>query len=83
MLGHEGIPGHFLQFSDAYHNPDFVRHVQDDGVFAEGWAFYGEEMLMREGLYDDDAGRATSGDSPHAASRDARRRRRRLGDRQR
>ena len=40
----------------AYHNPDFVRHVQSDGVFAEGWAFYGEEMLMREGLYDDDPG---------------------------
>jgi uncharacterized protein (DUF885 family) len=53
LLGHEGIPGHFLQFSIAYHNPDFIRHVQGDGVFAEGWAFYGEEMLMREGLYDD------------------------------
>jgi uncharacterized protein (DUF885 family) len=30
--------------------------VQGDGVFAEGWAFYGEEMLMRTGLYDDDSG---------------------------
>jgi uncharacterized protein (DUF885 family) len=56
LLGHEGIPGHFLQFTYAYHNPDFVRKVQQDGVFAEGWAFYGEEMLMREGLYDDDPG---------------------------
>ncbi|MBV8530737.1 MAG: DUF885 domain-containing protein, partial [Candidatus Eremiobacteraeota bacterium] len=56
LLGHEGIPGHFLQFSEAYHNADYVRHVQSDGVFAEGWAFYGEEMLMREGLYDDDPG---------------------------
>ena len=55
ILGHEGIPGHFLQFSYAYHNPDFIRHVHDDGVFAEGWAFYGEELLMRQGLYDDDA----------------------------
>jgi uncharacterized protein (DUF885 family) len=54
ILGHEGIPGHFLQFSYAYHNPDFVRHVHDDGVFAEGWAFYGEEMLMRQGLYERD-----------------------------
>ncbi|MBV9720204.1 MAG: DUF885 domain-containing protein [Candidatus Eremiobacteraeota bacterium] len=56
LLGHEGIPGHFMQFTYAYHNPDFIRHVQGDGVFAEGWAFYGEEMLMREGLYDDDPG---------------------------
>jgi uncharacterized protein (DUF885 family) len=54
LLGHEGIPGHFMQFTYAYHNPDFVRHVQGDGVFAEGWAFYGEEMLMREGLYEDE-----------------------------
>lgn len=54
ILGHEGIPGHFLQYSYAYHNPDFVRHVHGDGVFAEGWAFYGEEMLMRTGLYDRD-----------------------------
>jgi uncharacterized protein (DUF885 family) len=56
LLGHEGIPGHFMQFTYAFHNPDFIRHVQGDGVFAEGWAFYGEEMLMREGLYDDDPG---------------------------
>lgn len=54
VLAHEGIPGHFMQFSIAYHNPDYIRHVQSDGVFAEGWAFYGEEMLMRNGLYDND-----------------------------
>jgi uncharacterized protein (DUF885 family) len=51
LLGHEGIPGHFLQFTYAFHNPDYIRHVHQDGVFAEGWAFYGEEMLMRTGLY--------------------------------
>lgn len=56
LLGHEGIPGHFMQFTYAYHNPDFIRHFHSDGVFAEGWAFYGEEMLMRTGLYDDDPG---------------------------
>jgi uncharacterized protein (DUF885 family) len=56
LLGHEGIPGHFLQIAYGNHNPDFIRHVQGDGVFQEGWAFYGEEMLMREGLYADDAG---------------------------
>jgi uncharacterized protein (DUF885 family) len=54
ILGHEGIPGHFLQFSYAFHNPDFIRHVHSDGMFSEGWAFYGEEMLMRLGLYDAD-----------------------------
>jgi uncharacterized protein (DUF885 family) len=54
VLAHEGIPGHFLQFSIAYKNPDFIRKVHQDNVFSEGWAFYGEEMLMRAGLYDDD-----------------------------
>jgi len=54
VLAHEGIPGHFLQFSIAYKNPDFIRKVHSDSVFSEGWAFYGEEMLMRAGLYDDD-----------------------------
>jgi uncharacterized protein (DUF885 family) len=52
LLGHEGIPGHFLQFAYAYHNPDFIRHVHSDGVYTEGWALFGEEMLLRTGLYD-------------------------------
>ncbi|MBC5809509.1 MAG: DUF885 domain-containing protein, partial [Candidatus Eremiobacteraeota bacterium] len=54
VLGHEGLPGHFLQFSIANHNADRLRRVHSDGVFSEGWAFYSEEMLMRAGLYDAD-----------------------------
>ena len=51
ILGHEGIPGHFLQLSIANHVPNEIRRQHDDGVFIEGWALYGEEMLMRTGLY--------------------------------
>jgi uncharacterized protein (DUF885 family) len=51
ILGHEGIPGHFLQLSIANHLPDEIRRQHGDGVFVEGWALYGEEMLMRIGLY--------------------------------
>ncbi len=51
ILGHEGIPGHFLQISIANRNRDEIRRQHDDGVFVEGWALYGEEMLLREGLY--------------------------------
>jgi uncharacterized protein (DUF885 family) len=51
ILGHEGIPGHFLQLSIANHLPDEIRRQHEDGVFVEGWALYGEEMLMRTGLY--------------------------------
>jgi hypothetical protein len=52
--GHEAMPGHYLQLSIARRHPDFVRKTQDSGVFAEGWAYYGEEMLMQLGLYGDD-----------------------------
>ena len=51
ILGHEGIPGHFLQLSIANHLTDEIRRQHEDGVFVEGWALYGEEMLMRTGLY--------------------------------
>jgi len=51
ILGHEGIPGHFLQLSIANHLPDEIRRQHGDGIVIEGWALYGEEMLMRTGLY--------------------------------
>lgn len=51
ILGHEGIPGHFMQLSIANHLKDEIRRQHGDGVFIEGWALYGEEMLMRNGLY--------------------------------
>jgi len=48
---HEAMPGHFLQLSIAHRNPDFIRKIQDSSVFAEGWAYYGEEMFWQLGLY--------------------------------
>ena len=51
---HEALPGHFMQLSIAKRHPDFVRRTEFSGVFAEGWAFYGEEMFVRLGLYGDD-----------------------------
>jgi hypothetical protein len=50
---HEAMPGHFLQLSIARRNPDFVRKIQTSDVFAEGWAFYGEEMFVDLGLFGD------------------------------
>jgi uncharacterized protein (DUF885 family) len=40
-----------MQLSIANHLPNEIRRQHGDGVFAEGWALYGEEMLMRTGLY--------------------------------
>ncbi len=51
ILGHEGIPGHFLQISIANHLQDEIRRHHDDGAFIEGWALYTEEMLLRRGFY--------------------------------
>jgi len=51
ILGHEGIPGHFLQISIANHLTNEIRRQHGDGIFVEGWALYTEEMLMRTGLY--------------------------------
>jgi uncharacterized protein (DUF885 family) len=51
ILGHEGIPGHFLQLSIANGLTNEIRRQNFDGIFIEGWALYTEEMLMRTGLY--------------------------------
>jgi uncharacterized protein (DUF885 family) len=51
ILGHEGIPGHFLQLSIANHLTDEIRRQHYDNTFSEGWALYDEEMMMRQGLY--------------------------------
>ncbi len=59
ILGHEGIPGHFLQLSIANHLNDEIRRQHQDNIFVEGWALYGEEMQMRAGLYP--AGSASEG----------------------
>ncbi|HKQ12022.1 MAG TPA: DUF885 domain-containing protein [Steroidobacteraceae bacterium] len=55
ILGHEGIPGHFLQISISNHLDNEIRRQQGDSVFAEGWALYTEEMLSRAGLYPDNS----------------------------
>jgi uncharacterized protein (DUF885 family) len=55
ILGHEGIPGHFLQISIANHVASEIRRQHSDTVFIEGWALYGEEMLMRTGFYPDNS----------------------------
>ncbi len=58
ILGHEGIPGHFMQLSIANHLSDEIRRHHGDNVFVEGWALYGEEMLLRQGLYPADSSSA-------------------------
>ena len=51
---HEAMPGHFLQLSVAKRHPNFIRRMQGSSTFSEGWAFYGEEMFVRLGLFGND-----------------------------
>lgn len=50
---HEAMPGHFMQLSIAKRHSNYIRRIEDSGEFAEGWAFYGEEMFVRMGMYGD------------------------------
>src|SRR5439155_25001145 len=51
ILGHVGIPGHFRQLLMASQLKDEIRLQPSVGIFIEGWALDGEEILMRTGLY--------------------------------
>ena len=82
ILGHEGIPGHFMQLSIANHLTDEIRRQHGDGVFVEGWALYGEEMLMRTGLYPGELGGAGADPAAFALSFRAHRRGREFAHRQ-
>lgn len=53
IIVHEGVPGHYFQMalSWAHENP-IRRHYYDSGPM-EGIGFYGEELLLQAGLFDD------------------------------
>lgn len=53
ILVHEGVPGHYFQLCLGWHNPDPIRrHYYDSGA-NEGIGFYGEEMMLQAGFFDD------------------------------
>src|SRR5438093_649440 len=54
---HEVWPGHYTQFLWVKNNPDLskVRKLTGAGSDSEGWAHYSEEMVLDEGLYNNDA----------------------------
>lgn len=47
---HEAYPGHHLQLSAAITNPSRVRLFSGAAEFAEGWAFYCEQMMKEAGF---------------------------------
>lgn len=46
---HEAVPGHYLQLALSNRYPSTLRAVLWSGPFVEGWAVYGERMMIDEG----------------------------------
>jgi uncharacterized protein (DUF885 family) len=51
---HEGIPGHYLQLAASNESSSLVRTIFINGMFAEGWAVYVEQVMMDLGYGADD-----------------------------
>jgi len=49
---HEAMPGHYLQaaHSNKFKAPTMGRAIFGSGVFAEGWATYGEQVMVKQGF---------------------------------
>ncbi len=47
---HEAYPGHHTQAWYARQHPNALRSTLWSGAFAEGWAVYGERLLVKQGL---------------------------------
>jgi uncharacterized protein (DUF885 family) len=52
---HEAIPGHYVQLIYANKSPSLIKSVFSNTATVEGWAVYGERMMMESGYGDDTA----------------------------
>ncbi|MFS9605049.1 DUF885 family protein, partial [Klebsiella pneumoniae] len=46
---HEAIPGHYTQLVYANRAPSKVKALFGNGAMVEGWAVYGERMMIESG----------------------------------
>jgi uncharacterized protein (DUF885 family) len=46
---HEAIPGHYAQLIHANRSPALVKSLFGNGAMVEGWAVYGERMMLESG----------------------------------
>ena len=49
---HEAIPGHYAQLVYANKSPSLVKSLFGNGAMIEGWAVYGERMMLESGYGD-------------------------------
>jgi uncharacterized protein (DUF885 family) len=46
---HEAVPGHYAQLVYANRSPSLVKSLFGNGAMIEGWAVYGERMMLESG----------------------------------
>jgi uncharacterized protein (DUF885 family) len=46
---HEAVPGHYAQLMYANRSPSLVKSLFGNGAMVEGWAVYGERMMLESG----------------------------------
>jgi uncharacterized protein (DUF885 family) len=49
---HEAIPGHYAQLVYANKSPSLLKSLFGNGAMVEGWAVYGERMMLESGYGD-------------------------------
>ncbi len=49
---HEAIPGHYVQLVYSNKTPSLIKSIFSNGAMVEGWAVYGEEMMLDAGYGD-------------------------------
>lgn len=51
---HEAIPGHYAQLVYANKSPSLIKSLFGNGAMVEGWAVYGERMMLESGYGDNE-----------------------------
>lgn len=49
LNSHEAIPGHYVQLIYSNNSPSIIKAILGNGAMVEGWAVYGERMMLEEG----------------------------------
>ncbi len=55
LVIHEAIPGHYAQLVYANKSPSRIKALFGNSAMIEGWAVYGERMMLESGYGDDTA----------------------------
>jgi uncharacterized protein (DUF885 family) len=55
LVIHEAVPGHYVQLVYSNKSPSLIKSIFGNGAMVEGWAVYGERMMLESGYGDDTA----------------------------